>query len=278
MNSTMMLALQPTASPVFCSVCKKILLDEVDSTNSWALRNTDQWMPNGLTVVMALSQTAGRGRFKRRWISPPDLNLYASLCFGFDAQRGDVGHLPQLLALATVCYLEQQGLSPVIKWPNDILLSGKKIAGILCETASFIPLRGIVCGIGLNVNTPQEVLREIDRPATSLLVESGYLWNKESILEEITSLFTLFLQGFIQEGFSPYFSLFRERLAVKRGESITFHDNHRRIQALFEALHPDGSVELRLPDGTCKVYYAGEFVLSENGGACFDQKKRNEGA
>src|SRR4029077_7189564 len=103
-----------------------------------------------------------------------NLNIYATFCFWFDLQRTDIGHIPQLLALSAAQTLEEQGFLPTIKWPNDLLLRDKKVAGILCETILEQGLRGIVCGIGLNVNMPLHILNQIDRPATSLLFEGGH--------------------------------------------------------------------------------------------------------
>lgn len=113
---------------------KHIHFDTIDSTNTWSKRHTGEWAPEGVTLVTASKQTSGRGRFKRTWISPPDVNIYATFCFWFDPKRNDVGHIPQLLALAGASTLMQQGFLPKIKWPNDLLLNGKKVAGILCET------------------------------------------------------------------------------------------------------------------------------------------------
>lgn len=239
---------------------KHIHFEDVDSTNTWAKMHTDQWSHAGVTLVTADGQTAGRGRFKRLWVSPPRLNIYATFCFWFDLKRTDLGHIPQLLALAAAQTLEKQGFLPTIKWPNDLLLQGKKVAGILCETLLEKEMRGIVCGIGLNVNMPLEILNQIDRPATSLLVESGHAIEVAIILEELQKQFLMALNQFIQNGFDPFFSLFREKSALKEGQMVRFHDNQTLIEARFESLHPDGSVMLRLSNGDIKIFYAGEFL------------------
>lgn len=243
------------------TVMKHIHFEQIDSTNTWAKRHIDEWASEGVTLITASGQSAGRGRFKRRWESPSDVNIYATFCFWFDLQRTDIGHIPQLLALAAAQTLEKNGFAPTIKWPNDVLLKGKKVAGILCETVLEQGQRGIVCGIGLNVNMPLELLNQIDRPATSLLVERGHPFEVASILEPLQQLFMTFLQDFIQKGFASFFPLLQERSAFQKGQMIRFHDNQTLLDAQFEALHPDGSVELRLPDGTLKTYYAGEFLF-----------------
>ncbi len=232
----------------------------IDSTNTWAKAHTDQWDPKGVTLVTASEQTAGRGRFNRQWVSPPHLNLYATFCFWFDLQRTDSGHIPQLLALAAVQTLEKEGFLPLLKWPNDVLLQGKKIAGILCETVMEKEKRGIVCGIGLNVNMPLEVLNQIDRPATSLIVEGGRAFEVTAILEALQHIFLPALNVFICQGFASFFPHFQERSVLKCGQMVRFHNNQILIEAQFERLHADGSVELRLSDGRLKTFHAGEFI------------------
>lgn len=240
---------------------KRIHFEQIDSTNSWAKAHTEQWSQEGVTLITAGGQTGGRGRFKRRWESPADVNIYATYCFWLDQNRTDIGHIPQLLALAAARTLEKEGFSPTIKWPNDLLLNGKKIAGILCETISSEKGRGIVCGIGFNVNMSKEILDLIDRPATSLFAESGVQWEVCALLDEMTVVFLVFLDEFIRQGFKKFFILLQERSVYVKGDAVRFHDNNRIVEARFEALHPNGSVELRLPDGTLKIYHAGEFLF-----------------
>lgn len=239
---------------------KRIHFSSIDSTNTWAKQQVDQWAANGITLITAAEQTAGRGRFKRSWESPPDVNIYATFCFWMSAQRTDSGQIPQLLALAAAQTLEQLEFKPTLKWPNDILLREKKVGGILCETVSEKEQRGIVCGIGLNVNMPAEALNRIDRPATSLFVEKQQLFDPAALLEMLQARFVEDLNQFLKEGFAPFFPCFQYYLAFKKGEKIRFHDNQTLLEAQFEEVRLDGSVVLRLRDGILKIFHAGEFV------------------
>lgn len=242
------------------SSLKRIHFEEIDSTNTWAKRHPQDWLSEGVTLVTAASQTAGRGRFNRLWASPPHLNLYATFCFWLDAERRDIGHLPQLLALACAKVLEKQGFAPKIKWPNDLLLDGKKVAGILCETIQEEKRRGIVCGIGLNVNMSQELLTPLNRPATSLWIEGGRTFEKEDILDMLAQTFIAFLDRFRKEGFAPFFSSFQSLFFYQPGQQVFFHHHQNGWEGWFETLHSDGSIELRLKGGIRKRFYAGEFV------------------
>lgn len=243
---------------------KHIHFDQIDSTNTWAKQHPEEWDPNGVTLITASEQIAGRGRFNRQWVSPSNLNIYATFCFWINIERTDIGHIPQILALAAAQTLEEQGFYPTIKWPNDLLLNNKKIGGILCETIIEKGKRGIVCGIGLNVNMPLEILAKIDRPATSLMIEGGNVYEIEVILKLLHDNFLVKLNTFLHQGFSPFFPVLQEKSALKRGEFVRFHDNQILLEAQFEQLHPDGSVELRLSDGTLKIVHAGEFVANDS--------------
>ncbi len=149
-----------------------IWLDEVDSTNRFALENFDA-LPDG-SMIAALRQSAGRGSKGRQWISPPDVNIYASMVLkGFDftvPQAAWIGSLAVLEVLRT----HAPRLDFRVKWPNDVLCGKKKIAGILCESR-YGRSGGIVIGAGVNINMDPASLREIGRPATSLYAETGIL-------------------------------------------------------------------------------------------------------
>lgn len=239
---------------------KQIHFKCIDSTNTWAKEHPDQWALEGVTVVTASEQTAGRGRFKRTWLSPADVNLYATFCSWFDPQRTDVGHIPQLLALAAAMIVEKMGFFPKIKWPNDLLLNGKKVSGILCETTMEEERRGVICGIGLNVNMREEELRQIDRPATSLFVEGGEELQLEPLLHALTDKFISLMEEFDRVGFSPFFPHIDERSFFRRGEEVRFYDHTGVVEGTFDGFQLDGSVNMRLPNGINRNFYAGEFI------------------
>jgi BirA family biotin operon repressor/biotin-[acetyl-CoA-carboxylase] ligase len=161
----------------------------LDSTNDWAKQGMDQWDREGITLITAEEQTAGRGRFGKKWLSPPGQNLYATFIFFLEESQVELSQLVQLLAHSTTKMLKDCGFESTIKWPNDILVNSKKIAGILCEivTVPDSETRGIILGIGLNVNMPVESLSLIDQPATSLLAESGKTWDIATIVESLSS-------------------------------------------------------------------------------------------
>ncbi|MFL5920864.1 MAG: biotin--[acetyl-CoA-carboxylase] ligase [Gaiellaceae bacterium] len=135
------------------------------------------------TLVVAEEQTAGRGRLGRRWLAPAGTSLLCSLQL-----RPPVApdRLPELTVVASRACAEAiaalTGLEPELKFPNDVLVAGRKVAGILAEARE----ERVVLGIGVNVNLPAEGLpQDVERPATSLLVETGRELDRAELLVEL---------------------------------------------------------------------------------------------
>ena len=169
---------------------KKIYLDKTESTNLFTKKNKASFNKNLLTVVSAEEQTAGYGQFGRKWVSPKGVNLYTTFYFHIPIKKREkVTSLTLLLANTIKKVLENLGFSPLLKWPNDIFVNGKKIAGVLCEVYFLEKTVEVILAFGLNVNMEKEDLLKIDKPATSLKSESGKSWNKEKILSDILKTF-----------------------------------------------------------------------------------------
>ncbi len=112
----------------------EIRLDLIDSTNTYAKEHAASFPKDRITCVTAEEQSAGRGRYKRKWVSPRGVNIYATFYFRLPAKTIHLGCLGHVIALSLAACLIQKGFKPKIKWPNDLLVSGKKISGVLCET------------------------------------------------------------------------------------------------------------------------------------------------
>lgn len=150
-------------------------LGTVASTNDTIADRMRDGAPHG-TAVYADAQTAGRGRRGRRWFSPPGHNLYLSVGLRVPGVRAHVGRLPLAAGVAVAELLAADaGLRPGLKWPNDVRVEGRKIAGILCEGVSHPGLEDVVVvGIGLNLNTPPDAFPEPLRDrVTSVRAETG---------------------------------------------------------------------------------------------------------
>ena len=163
-------------------------LASTESTNSLALERARNGAP-AWTVVAADSQTGGRGRLKRPWVSPPGVGLYFSVVI---QPRLEVWELPliTLAAAVAVCRGVEGvcGVAPAIKWPNDLLLDGRKLGGILTESESLTgadPL-AVIIGIGINVTTrAAQFPSELREQATSLAIATGNRYSRHDLLDAV---------------------------------------------------------------------------------------------
>lgn len=166
-----------------------IYLDTVDSTNTYVKERRKTFRQDQLTCVLAESQTAGRGQFGRVWISPRGVNLYITFFFTLPKNTPWISQLATLLAKSVQEVLAQMGINAQFKLPNDLLINGKKMAGVLCEVIFEPDAIEVILGLGLNVNMEKEDLKNIDQSATSLKVETNCSWDKFYLLKEIQQQF-----------------------------------------------------------------------------------------
>lgn len=180
-----------------------IRLEEVDSTNLYAKKNLVN-LPDK-SIIIANRQTAGRGRFDRNWIDLGNDNIFMSIILKpSDNFMQCYPNLTQYLSLVTCKTFDEYGLDTKIKWPNDVLINGKKIAGILSETVMHGNIfNGLVLGIGINLNADKESLSLIkDKEATALNLEiSTDKVNKEEFLNKLLFKFFDNYDKFLANGF-----------------------------------------------------------------------------
>lgn len=162
-----------------------VYLNQVDSTNNEARRQAEQGAPDG-TLVVAELQTAGKGRRGRFWTSPPGTGIWMSLLLRPDFAPEHASSLTLVAAMAVETGIrEAAGLDCQIKWPNDIVLEGKKICGILTEMSTEEDcIRHVVVGIGINVNI-EEFPEEIGATATSLAIVSGSTIKRAPLVDAV---------------------------------------------------------------------------------------------
>jgi BirA family biotin operon repressor/biotin-[acetyl-CoA-carboxylase] ligase len=151
---------------------KRLHFSETESTHRYALQEAAN-LPDG-TVITADFQRAGIGRQGRSWVSKPGAGILASVLLKASIAKTGANLLVHVIALSVADMMTNLGLTPSIKWPNDILICEKKVAGVMAESS----LRGgeieyAVLSAGINLNHTAQDLAGIDRPATSLMIESG---------------------------------------------------------------------------------------------------------
>lgn len=174
----------------------EIYLGAIDSTHTYAKTHGESFEAGKITCITAEVQTAGKGQFQRKWVSPAGVNLYTTFYFHLPTQVENITTLALLMATSVKTVLEKEGLHLALKWPNDVLLNGKKVAGALCETVFHPHHIEIILSFGLNVNMEEKDLATIDRPATSLKNETHRLWDKKDLLKKIQQQFLFDLTAF----------------------------------------------------------------------------------
>ena len=163
-----------------------IVLEEIDSTNRW-LKDTDQAGIADGTVVIARSQSSGRGRFERKFSSPKGGLYYSQLAKNFPGGEWLLKITPMVVVAVRRAILESTGIEADIKWINDLYVGGKKICGILCESLSIGQETDIIVGIGINVNTRREDFApEVQDIASSLAMIKGEPVDMELLQKNLT--------------------------------------------------------------------------------------------
>jgi BirA family biotin operon repressor/biotin-[acetyl-CoA-carboxylase] ligase len=169
---------------------------ELDSTNDFALKNKATLLCGD--VVVADKQTKGRGRFDRKWLSDSAENVYLTLVLG---EIANFSVIPLYTAVILVRVLESFGVKAQIKWPNDVLVDNKKLAGILVQNSFQGSNFFVVVGVGLNISLSEEDKGKIGVPVVCLQ-EIGVKIGKDSFIKEFLDIFFKDLEKFINHGFS----------------------------------------------------------------------------
>lgn len=235
-----------------------IRLEEVDSTNTFAKNNIDNFAD--MTIVISRRQKAGRGRFLRKWIDLGDENLFCSIILKpSDNFYPIYSNLTQYLSAVLCTVLEKYDVVPKIKWPNDVLVSDKKIAGILCETVMRgNNFKGLVLGVGVNLNSNIENLSLIDKSATALNLEIGRDVNISDFLDELLEEFFKNYETFLEKGFAYIREYYLEK-ANFIGNEITVVTKHEKFTCLACDVNDSGELVV-LKNGVKKFISAGDIL------------------
>lgn len=231
----------------------------VDSTNLVAKTLAREGCPDG-TVVTAEHQTAGRGRSGRNWTSLQEGAIQMSMVLRPQAPPAKAPSITQIGAASVALALESLGASPTIKWPNDVLLSGKKVCGILTEmTCELDQIHFIVMGIGINANIA--VFPEDIRPiATSLIIEGHQRVDRPRLIAEVLNRFEPLYRSFLQGNSDPFLSVCR-RLSWLKDKDISFSRNGEPQRGTAGNIDEQGRLEVTFADGTKDYLLSGEVHI-----------------
>jgi BirA family transcriptional regulator, biotin operon repressor / biotin---[acetyl-CoA-carboxylase] ligase len=170
--------------------------EQLDSTNDYALRNKEKLVFGD--VIVANQQTHGHGRFARKWYSENINNIYMTIVLGNISQVSSISLYASIILIKSLEFL---GVNATIKWPNDIMLEGKKIAGLLVQNIYQGKTNFAIVGIGLNIDLSEKEKIIIDNKVISLK-DIGINIEKESLISIILENFFDFLEEFLKRGFS----------------------------------------------------------------------------
>jgi BirA family transcriptional regulator, biotin operon repressor / biotin---[acetyl-CoA-carboxylase] ligase len=228
---------------------------QLDSTNTKAWELIPKIIENG-TVVITDNQTGGRGRQANKWISIQERSLTFSIIMYPNALPNQINLYSLIAGLAITDCLIEYDIHAQLKWPNDILINGKKVGGILCESKiSGGVIKSMVIGIGLNVNeTIAELPKEVHYNATSLMIESGKQYQAEILLANILNQ----LEHRIQDKNNIQLTNWEERCA-HLNQRVTFRSGNENIKGVFKGLSSIGQAVITINNEEV-IFDSGEIV------------------
>lgn len=237
-----------------------VFVEEIESTNSFLLDKANKFNEHG-TVLLAENQTAGRGRRDRVWLSTPGVNLTFSILLN---KKGAIPPSLSLLNMAMALAVANsiENLHPVktdLKWPNDVLINGKKVTGILSESVTQGgKIERVVIGIGINVNQnhfPEDFII----PPTSIKMETEQTIEREKLLSEVLINIENIIERLIEYPISVI-SDWRSKCSMI-GDKITVTDGTSEKTGIFDDIDDEGYMLLRDRDGDIERIHYGDVSV-----------------
>ena len=235
-----------------------LVFDSIDSTNAEALRAIERGQAAPF-LVLAERQTAGRGRRGRKWVSPFAENIYYSLVLRIEGGMRQLEGLSLVVGLAVMQALRELGISGAgLKWPNDVLVGQKKIAGILLELVGDpADVCHVVLGVGINVN--MQMTDEVDQQWTSMRLESGKVFDRNHLVAELGAMLQAYLSRHQVDGFSAIQAEW-EQNHLWQGRAVSLIAGVNQIDGEVLGIDSQGALRLKV-DGVEKVFSGGELSL-----------------
>lgn len=234
---------------------------ELDSTNARAKQEADNGAAEG-TLVVTDMQTAGRGRRGRSWNSPAGVNLYFTLILKPVYQPDKAAMVTLVMALAVAEGISLTcGMEAEIKWPNDVVVNGKKVCGILTEmNVEHGQIQCVAVGVGVNVGL-QEFPPEIADKAASLEAECGKPVSRAALAANILKAFEKYYESFLQElSLSCIRDKYNRRL-VNRDREVRVLDPQGEFQGIARGINEFGELLVERDDGSVTMVFAGEVSV-----------------
>lgn len=236
--------------------------ESVESTQKIAHQFASEDVPEG-TVIIAEEQRSGKGRMNRNWHSPKYTGIWMSLILRPNIPLTNAPQLTLLTAVAVVQAMEEiTGMQPEIKWPNDILLHGKKVTGILTELqAEADRIYSIIIGIGMNVNQRKEEFPdELQEIASSLAIEKGETISRAALIRSVFKHFEKLYLLYLEQGFFPI-KLLWESYAVSIGKELKARTLTNVIEGTALGITDEGVLKIEDQSGVIHHVYSADIEL-----------------
>ena len=248
------------------TIKKVVYAPEIDSTNNEAKRNAENGAKDG-TLYITESQTGGRGRRGRQWVSPSGSGIWMTLLLRPQINPANASMLTIVAAMAVTMAIRRAvaetgaDVECHIKWPNDVVINKKKVCGILTEMSAELDcIHYVVIGIGINVNTT-EFADEIKETASSLFVETGKNIKRSRIVALFAEEFTKYYQKFLNTGdLSGLVQDYNEML-INAGRQVRICDAKEEFTGVAAGIDSHGKLLVTKEDGTQAVISAGEVSV-----------------
>ena len=238
--------------------------EETDSTNLRIKQLAEEGAPHG-TLAVANKQTAGRGRRGRSWESPSGTSIYMSILLKPEFAPQKASMVTIVMAMAIAKAIEKvSGLEAKIKWPNDIVVNGKKVCGILTEmNAELDYIRYVVIGIGINVNnrSMSDFEESIQQNGSSLYIESGKEINRAVLVAAAMDAFEKYYSTFEQMGNLSGLLEEYNNCLISMGKEVKVLDPKGEFTGISEGINAEGELIVKLPEGNVTTIYAGEVSV-----------------
>ncbi len=249
------------AADVRASIAKLEIAWSLDSTNSELLRRDTP--ARGVAVLLAERQTGGRGRRGRSWISPLAAHLYLSVARQFSGGLSRLGGLSLVAGVAVAEALHAAGYDDVqLKWPNDLLVSGRKLGGLLVEGGGEHagPVRAVI-GLGLNVRMPHDAAATVDQPWIDLATMGAAAPSRNAVAACVLGHLLPALEQFDDEGLSPFLARY-VRFDALAGREVIVHGAGTQSSGTALGIAADGALRVRVRvDGEERSFHAGEVSV-----------------
>lgn len=235
--------------------------DTIDSTNTYA-KTIGSKALNG-TLIISEEQTGGRGRLGRGFVSPKYKGIWMSIILKPDINPQNAAKLTQVAAAAVVSAIQEQEIDARVKWPNDILINGKKCCGILTEMkAEPEHIDYVIVGIGINVNLTEEDFNdELRDIATSLLIEKGNIVDREEFLSSVLNNFEKLYIKFVENNdFKTSLKICSDSSALI-GKKIRIINRNNTAEARALGLDEEGGLIVQYTNGACEHLISGEVSI-----------------